>query len=381
MHKALAMFRLFSNREFFKCEVPTIQKVIESLGNNLVEETNETIIDTTQIGNEHVYETILEAEDVSSEEEFQNLKTKPDLRDKEYHKLIKHVIKRIFNNHINVSLVRMLFEKKTIAKKYINQYRLFKQLINEENNHIENDCSMFINDIDTHSETYMQREHYCKMLLSVMGFSSIFDVMTKVNTSDALKALRNNMLWLREWYKFHQMWYEYGKSADDTPCIEWTDQRLRQYINTALRIEYGVSIVTEGRENLKITHRVISPLLFHFEACDVLGIDVRLMYNMKRVDDIFDIIQNQHEAYMNFTKPRIENTTTSILQDNFNLYFTITNNNSDYVKASILNEFAISLNVSITELKKLVMWNMRSVSKKINKKITKVYYSIKKKEE
>ena len=230
VHKALAMFRLFSNREFFKCEVPTIQKVIESLGNNLVEETNETIIDTTQIGNEHVYETILKAEDVSSQEEFQNLKTKPDLRDKEYHKLIKHVIKRIFNNHINVSLVCMLFEKKTIAKKYINQYRLFKQLINEENNNIEDDCSMFINDIDTHSETYMQREHYCKTLLSIMGFSSIFDVMTKVNTSDAMKALRNNILWLRECYKVHQMWYEYNKSTDDTPCVKWTDQRLRQYI-------------------------------------------------------------------------------------------------------------------------------------------------------
>ena len=141
-----------------------------------------------------------------------------------------------------------------------------------------------------------------------------------------------------------------------------------------------VSIVTKGRGKLKITHRVISPLLFHFEACDVLGVDVRLVYNMKRVDDIFDIIQNQHEAYMNFTKPRIENTTTSILQDNFNLYFTITNNNSDYVKASIVNDFAISLNVSITELKKLVMWNMRSVSKKINKKNTKVYCGIKQKE-
>ena len=100
---------------------------------------------------------------------------------------------------------------------------------------------------------------------------------------------------------------------------------------------------------------------------------------MKRVDDIFDIIQNQHEAYMNFTKPRIENTRTSMLHDNFNLYFTITNNNSDYVKSSILNDFAISLNVSITELKKLVMWNMRSVSKNINKKITKVYYGIKQK--
>ena len=74
--------------------------------------------------------------------------------------------------------------------------------------------------------------------------------MTKVNTSDAMKALRNNILWLREWYKVHQMWYEYNKSTDDTPCVEWTDQRLRQYINTALRIEYGVSIVTKGRGKL-----------------------------------------------------------------------------------------------------------------------------------
>ena len=35
VHKALDMFRLFPNREFFKCSVPTIREIIECLGNKV----------------------------------------------------------------------------------------------------------------------------------------------------------------------------------------------------------------------------------------------------------------------------------------------------------------------------------------------------------
>ena len=88
VHDALAIFRLYSNREFFKFDVPSIQKVIESLGNNLpaeVEKGNEN----NNGQNEHVYKIIVEAEDVVSHEEFEDLKSKTHL-DKEYHKLFKH---------------------------------------------------------------------------------------------------------------------------------------------------------------------------------------------------------------------------------------------------------------------------------------------------
>jgi len=35
VHKALDMFRLFPNREFFKCSVPTIREIVECLGNKV----------------------------------------------------------------------------------------------------------------------------------------------------------------------------------------------------------------------------------------------------------------------------------------------------------------------------------------------------------
>ena len=80
------MFRLYSSQY--------AEKIIENLGNNLPEEIQKGN-DNNNEQNEHVYKTIVEAEDVVSEEEFQDLKSKTHL-DKEYHKLLKHKIKRIW---------------------------------------------------------------------------------------------------------------------------------------------------------------------------------------------------------------------------------------------------------------------------------------------
>ena len=55
--------------------------------------------------------------------------------------------------------------------------------------------------------------------------------------------------------------------------------RILQYINSALRKEYGLTVVTDKIKSthkikwLKINYTAISPLLFDFDACETLGVD------------------------------------------------------------------------------------------------------------
>ena len=88
-----------------------------------------------------------------------------------------------------------------------------------------------------------KRQYYCNKILSVIGFSSIFDIMTRVNKRDVMQKLRDNIEWLKKMYQLHRVSYQKTTRINEPPCIEWTDEQLKYHVNTALQKEHGVSIV------------------------------------------------------------------------------------------------------------------------------------------
>ena len=102
--------------------------------------------------------------------------------------------------------------------------------------------------------------------------------------------------------------------------------KILQYINSALRKEYGLTVVTDKHKStrkikwLKINYTAISPLLFDFDACETLGVDPREMYEWNAykvntsepsediedsIDDTsFDIICTQMCAYTKILEER-----------------------------------------------------------------------------
>ena len=71
--------------------------------------------------------------------------------------------------------------------------------------------------------------------------------------------------------------YKQTKQGDEVPSKEWDSKRMMEYINSALRNEYGISInLNKTKKEFKINDKVISPLLFRFEACESLGIDPQI---------------------------------------------------------------------------------------------------------
>ena len=49
---------------------------------------------------------------------------------------------------------------------------------------------------------------------------------------------------------------------------------------------------------------MLSPLLFDFEACELLGINLQQMYVDGRTDNTFEIISTQYDTYDEFRKAR-----------------------------------------------------------------------------
>ena len=122
---------------------------------------------------------------------------------------------------------------------------------------------------------------------------------------------------------------------------------MKYHVNTALQKEYGVSIVNATRsarkvcKEFKIHHEVISPLLFDFEACELLGIDLRQMYVNARLNNTFDIICSQYNAYEEFIKPRGYHKDHIDLIEKFKEHFKITNDEKNFVKSTDISEWII----------------------------------------
>ena len=133
---------------------------------------------------------------------------------------------------------------------------------------------------------------------------------------------------------------------------------MMEYINSALRNEYGISInLNKTKKEFKINYKVISPLLFNFEACESLGIDPRKLIVLKPFDERAPIVEPQCEAYAIQVGESQENKASHVdeeamVQNYFDLYFTITNDVNDYVLASVILKFALSFDVSLKQLKK-----------------------------
>ena len=119
--------------------------------------------------------------------------------------------------------------------------------------------------------------------MKLCGFSSIFDVDGRMDRKEALERLRDNMEWLSKWYHLHKVSYEQTKRENEVPSNNWTNMKILQYINSALRKEYGLTVVTDKIKRtrninwLKINYTAISPLLFDFDACETLDVDPRDM--------------------------------------------------------------------------------------------------------
>ena len=134
--------------------------------------------------------------------------------------------------------------------------------------------------------------------------------MTTVDKNDVFQRLRDNIEWFQKMYQLHRLSYQKADRTNEAPCIEWTDEQLKYHVNTALQKEYGVRIVNATRSarkvcnEFKIHHEAISPLLFDFEACELLGIDLRQMYVDGRLDNTFEIISRQYSDYEEFIKAR-----------------------------------------------------------------------------
>ena len=134
--------------------------------------------------------------------------------------------------------------------------------------------------------------------------------------------------------------------------------------------------------------RCIQPLLFDFEACDKLGIDLRQMYVDARLNNTFDIICSQYSAYEEFLKARGYHKDHIDLIEKFKEYFQITNDEKEYVKSSDISEWIVeySVNSEYCKFIKLLkehcesnnLCNVQSKDKKINRKSVRIWLGIKK---
>ena len=344
---------------------------------------------------EQMYIDITNADDIKSEEEYQNLKRKQSLNDKEYLKLTKCRIKNNFNNCISQELVWFTFEKKHELYKYKNQHGVLRKLIimNKSKEDERDDFNTFLKDTDMHGEMQVKRQYYCNKMLTLIDFSTIFDIMTRVDKNDVFQRLHDNIEWLQKMYQLHRVSYQKADRTNEAPCIEWTDEQLKQHVNTALGKEYGVSLVNATRSarkvsnEFKISHQVLSPLLFNFEACELLGIDLQQMYTDGRMHNMFDIINTQYEAYDEFRKARGYQKKRIDLMELFKEYFEITNDEKDYVKSVDISEWIIECGVNSDYCKfiKLLkehcdsknLCNVDSKYKKINGKAVRIWVGIK----
>ena len=359
-------------------------------------ETIETGKDKYNDKKEQMYIDIAGADDIKSEEEYENLKRKHCLNDEEYLKMTKRRIERKFNSCISPELVWLSFEKKHDMYLYKNQLGVLRKLNFINMNTLSDerdDFDTFLKSTDMQGEMQPKRQYYCNKILSVIGFSSIFDIMTRVNKRDVMQKLRDNIEWFQKMYQLHRVSYQKTTRINEPPCIEWTDEQLKYHVNTALQKEYGVSIVNATRsarkvcDEFKIHHDVISPLLFDFQACDTLGIDLRQMYVDARLNNTFDIICSQYTAYEEFIKARGSHKNCVDLIKKFKEYFQITNNEKDFVKSTDINEWIIEHNVNIEYCKfiKLLkehceannLCKVQSKDKKITGKSVRIWLGIK----
>ena len=88
----------------------------------------------------------------------------------------------------------------------------------------------------------------------------------------------------------------------------------------------------------KTSHKVISPLLFDFEARELLGIDLQQMYVDGRTDNTFDITSAQYKAYEEVRKARGYQKKRIDVINMFKQYFESTNDEKDFVKSVDISE-------------------------------------------
>ena len=130
--------------------------------------------------------------------------------------------------------------------------------------------------------------------------------MTQVDTVSAMQGFCDNVAWFQQLYQFHRLSYKQGKRIEDMLCSNWTDKQWRAYVNVALQLEYGVHVVGTNKNysQLKIAHTCISPLLFDFDTCERVCVDLRHVYISGHTDVLFDRISTQYESYEKFLKER-----------------------------------------------------------------------------
>ena len=337
-------------------------------------------------------EDIINSDDVKSENEYQNLKGNKNLNDKENLKFHKCRIKRFFNNHIDLELVRLVVYSKGFVRKYMNQKRLLNKLVSrnleDDEDYEKINFNKLIKDTDIRGDMEAKLQYYVNKILTIMKFKSIFDVMTEVDTEIAMQALRDNVEWFRQLYQLHHSEYEKEKRIEDMPSVHWTDKRWREYINVALNNEYGICVFGTSRHctRLRIAHTLITPLLFDFDACEELGVDLKHVYKKGRTDGLFDTINTQYEAYDKFLKERGNQKEHVNLLTMFARYFEITNDAKHFIKSSDLMEWLSDhdVNISYREfVKRLKQYcvrmdydNVKNKSKKINEKVVQVWMGI-----
>ena len=116
------------------------------------------------------------------------------------------------------------------------------------------DFNTFLKDTDMRGEMQVKRQYYCNKMLTLIGFSTIFDIMTRVDKNDVFQRLRDNIEWFQKMYQLHRVSYQKADRTNEAPCIEWTDEQLKQHVNTALGKEYGVSLVNATRSARKVSN-------------------------------------------------------------------------------------------------------------------------------
>ena len=195
----------------------------------------------------------------------------------DYNKKIRYTVKKMFNDTINEHIVCFMLEKKHEYACYKKQFYLLKNLLKYNDCEFCTDFHKFISELDLYNDLSDKCTSYCYKIMNICGFSSIFDVHATVNKKKTFGALRANIEWLGTWYHFHKLkvCYKQTKRGDEVPSNEWDGKQMMEYISSALRNEYGISInLNKTKKEFKINYKVISIslLLFNFKAYESLTI-------------------------------------------------------------------------------------------------------------
>ena len=96
------------------------------------------------------------------------------MNDKENLKFHKCRIKRFFNNHIDLELVRLVVYSKGFVRKYMNQKRLLNKLVSrnleDDEDYEKINFNKLIKDTDIRGDMEAKLQYYVNKILTIMKF-------------------------------------------------------------------------------------------------------------------------------------------------------------------------------------------------------------------